>query len=42
MNKEYIKEFGVRIFAITGSTRVLRKLKLKHVAKSYERFKYNL
>lgn len=41
MNKEYIKEFGVRIFAIAGFTRVLRKLKLNHTVKSYERFKYN-
>ena len=41
MNKEYIKEFGVRIFAIAGFTRVLRKLKLNHAVKSYERFKYD-
>ena len=41
MNKEYIKEFGVGIFAIAGFTRVLRKLKLNHAVKSYERFKYN-
>lgn len=41
MNKEYIKEFGVRIFAIAGFTRVLRKWKLNHTVKSYERFKYN-
>ena len=41
MNKEYIKEFGVGIFAIAGFTRVLRKLKLNHAVKSYERIKYN-
>lgn len=41
MNKEYIKEFGVGIFAIAGFTRVLRKMKLNHAVKSYQRFKYN-
>lgn len=41
MNKEYIKEFGFGIFAIAGLTRVLRKLKLNHAVKSYERFKYD-
>lgn len=41
MNKEYIKEFGIGIFAIAGFTRVLRKLQLNHAVKSYERFKYN-
>ena len=41
MNKEYINEFGIRIFVIAGFTRVLRKLKLNHAVKSYERFKYN-
>lgn len=41
MNKEYINEFGIRIFAIAGFTRVLRKLKLSRTVKSYERFKYN-
>ena len=40
MNKEYIKEFGIGIFAIAGFTRVLRKLQLNHAVKSYERFKY--
>lgn len=40
MNKEYIKEYGIGIFAIVGFTRVLRKLKLNNVIKSYERFKY--
>lgn len=41
MNKEYINEFGIKIFAIAGFTRVLRKLKLSRAVKSYERFKYN-
>lgn len=41
MNKEYINEFGIRIFVIAGFTRVLRKLKLNRAVKSYERFKYN-
>ena len=41
MNKEYINEFGIKIFAIAGFTRVLRKLKLSRVVKSYQRFKYN-
>ena len=41
MKKEYINEFGVGIFAIAGFTRVLRKLKLNHAVKSYERFKYD-
>ena len=41
MNKEYIKEFVIGIFAIAGFTRVLRKLQLNHAVKSYERFKYN-
>ena len=41
MNKEYINEFGIRVFAIAGFTRVLRKLKLNHAVKSYERFKYD-
>lgn len=40
MNKEYIKEFGVGIFAIAGFTRVLRKLELNDVVKAYENFKY--
>ena len=40
MNKEYIKEFGIKIFIITGFTRVLRKLKLGVVVERYEKFKY--
>lgn len=40
MDKEYIKEFGVGIFAIAGFTRVLRKIKLNNAVKSYEKFKY--
>lgn len=40
MDKEYIKEFGIRIFAIAGFTRVLRRLKLNSAVKSYEKFKY--
>lgn len=40
MNKEYIKEFGIKIFIITGFTRVLRKLKLGVVVEIYEKFKY--
>ena len=36
MNKEYIKEFGIGIFAIAGFTRVLRKLQLNHAVKSYD------
>lgn len=40
MNKEYIKEFGIGMYAIAGFTRVLRKLKLDGAVKSYERFKY--
>lgn len=40
MDKEYIKEFGIRIFVIAGFTRVLRRIKLNNTVKSYEKFKY--
>lgn len=40
MNKKYIKEFGIKIFAIAGFTRILKKLPLKKVMKSYTKFKY--
>lgn len=39
---EYIREFGIGIFAIAGFTRVLRKMKLAHALKAYERFKYKI
>lgn len=41
MNKEYINEFGIRIFAIAGFTRILRKLRFNHILNNYERFKYD-
>lgn len=40
MGKNYINEFGIIIFVITGFTRVLRKLKLKRAVKIYEKYKY--
>lgn len=40
MDKKYINEFGFKIFAIAGFTRILRKLEWKNILKKYERFKY--
>lgn len=41
MIKDYIKEFGIKTFVVTGFTRVLRKLKLKNMVTMYEKFKYD-
>lgn len=40
MDRKYIEEFGIRIFAIVGFTRVLRKLGWNSALKKYEAYKY--
>lgn len=40
MGKKYIDEFGLRIYAIAGFTRILRKLGWEKVIKKYEKIKY--